>query len=292
MIRVLLIFSLVLITACSSGHKKAEVKSPYVDRAQTLTRAGIDAMQRGSWSYAENAFARALTAAQLADNTLLVIRAWYNLGVAHLANGHTPEGVAALHQAETLSLRHHDQANALRAHLQLALMGEMPESGQQIEPEANMPADIHLLAGKLAHRQGFADLASREFGKVLARKADTAPELLTDAQAHFGLAMVAKDLGERDAAINEAEKALALARKVGAPRLNAHVLLFLADLDLTDGERGDYLERSLVIYKALKDERGQRACLERLMGTAKQQGNSDRVAEYAEALRLLGQTKE
>lgn len=292
MMRWPLILTLALLTACASGHKKPEIKSPYVERVQTLTQAGIEAMQRGSWSYAENVFARALTAAQLADDPALVTSAWYNLGVAHLSNGHRQEGIRALTQVEELAGRYHDRPNYLRAHLQLALLGQVAGPEQQAEPEASMPADIHLLAGKLAHRQGFVDLASREFGRVLAHRAETAPELLTQAQAHYGLAQVAKDVGNHDAAVDEAGKALAIARKVGAPRLDAHLLLFLADLDLAGSRRGDYLERSLVIYRALGDARGQRACLERLLAMARHRGAAAKVAGYEEALRKLEQSKE
>lgn len=278
---------LLMLSACAGG-KPQTVGNAYVEQAKTLVAIGAEAMQRERWDYAQRVFARALTAAQLADDAVLVGQVRYSLGSAQAAAGDADAARRTLAHARAWAGRHGDELTSMRAHLRSALLSsESSDAGSWLDVPGRMPADVHLMAGRLAQRQGRAEIAEREYGLALRRPDNTRAAMLTQAQARLGLAMLARDAKDLSTAGRESEKALTLLRRVGAPRLTAHTLLFLAQLPIDSEARVDALERALTIYHALDDSLGQRQCLEWLAQLEGERGRDEAVAAYRQRLQQI-----
>lgn len=283
---------LLLSCAAATGNKTEELSNPYILKAENHTGNGMAAMQQERWDAAIRSFARALTAAQLADDTAVVTHSWYNLASAQSSAGLNFEAETSYTQVMQLAQRHRDEVMQLRARLALSLMqqrlGRLPEnfSLQQL-PESlftrqQWPADLHLQAARLAQRLGNQDAAAGAYQLLIKRNKTKASEYRITAEAHMGLALLARDSGEQQRAVNEAEQALSYCRRIGAPRLTAHALLLQGELEQEKIEKWDKLERALNIYIALNDHNGQKKTLSRLLTMAEASGD----AKGTEQLRL------
>jgi len=276
-----------LLASCGGSHRNAAdepVQNPYVKQAKALTDAGVSAMQRERWDYARNVFKRALKAAQLTDNPRLVAKEWYNLGTAHAASGQYQKALHDFNEAQAIAERANSPAIAIRARLARALLPGQAGAWQPNVLAAKYPADVHLAAARLAQKQKRPDVAKQGYHLVLKKSGNSRLGLLYRAQAHLGLAMLAHEGQNTAGAKQEVEEALGLLRQVGSPRLIAHALLFYGKLEIPASERRQLLQRALVIYQALEDVRGQRACLTVL---AKIEGDTKSAKVYQQRLESL-----
>jgi len=154
----LLLVSLgVLLSACGGGHKVSVpvVENIYVQHMKDFTHVGVEAMHQERWASAEHAFERALQMSKLANAPAKITAAWYNLAMAYKAEGQADKAETALQKVLMLAQRHAFLAHEKRAELQLALLhlgrGETIEDMQPLP--SNLPADIYLMAAKLAYLQ-------------------------------------------------------------------------------------------------------------------------------------------
>jgi len=277
----------ILLASCGGGHRNAvdePVQNPYVKQAKTLTDAGVSAMQRERWDYARNVFKRALKAAQLTDNPRLVAKEWYNLGTAHAASGQYQKALHDFNEAQAIAERANSPVIAIRARLARALLPGQAGAWQPNVLATKYPADVHLAAARLAQKQKRPDVAKQGYHLALKKSGNSRLGLLYRAQAHLGLAMLAHEGQDTAGAKREVEEALGLLRQVGSPRLIAHALLFYGKLEIPASERRQLLQRALVIYQALEDVRGQRACL---MALAKIEGDTKSAKVYQQRLESL-----
>ncbi|ATX82821.1 Tetratricopeptide repeat-containing protein [Mariprofundus ferrinatatus] len=290
---IIAILSLLLLSCGASGPKKPpEVVNPYTIQAETHTGNGLAAMQKERWDAAERSFSRALAASQLADDSPLIRRSWYNLGTALSGANNLARAEEAYSRAIELSANDHDEPMRLRALLALRLMqqrsGRIPETfaiqqlPQSLFSHLSWPADLHLQAGRIAQRLGDPARARSAYVLVTQLKSSNASSLQLKAGAHMGLALLARDAEDNPTAWQESEQALLLCRKVGAPRLTAHALLLQGELSHDVSEKHNRLERALDIYSALNDPNGEKRAIEQLLLLAEAEGND----EAASLLRL------
>lgn len=255
-----------MLCACAGGNRHAEIENPYIEKSRHFTQAGVAAMQRERWTYAQTAFARALAALQLTDDQGLIAQAWYNLGMARRFSGESESAKAAFRTAWETADREHDTLTALRARLALALLQEGPDWRPGALPP-KLPADIHLSAARLAQKQQRLETARGEFRLALKRSDASRQGLTYKGQARLGLGLLAMERGDVETARRNMQQALALFRQVGSPRLIAYTLLRLATLDTTDSARTENIHRALTIYQAMNDDEGQNACIRALKET-------------------------
>jgi len=279
-----------LLAACGGGSRNTAdetVRNPYVERVKTLTDAGVSAMQRERWDYAGNVFERALKAAQLTDYSRLVAKGWYNLGTARAASGRYQKALRDFSEAQAVAERINDPVIAIRARLARALLPGQINDWQPDVLAAKYPADVHLAAARLAQKQARRDVAKQEYYLVLKKAGNSRLSLLYRAQAHLGMAMLDREEQDMESAKQEVEKALGLLRQVGSPRLIAHALLFYGKLEAATNDRRGSLRRALVIYRTLKDIRGQRDCLTELVEIENHAGNVEEAKTYQRRLKSL-----
>jgi tetratricopeptide (TPR) repeat protein len=272
------------IASCGGGHRKpVVVENPYTSRVQDLTNNGKIAMQQENWQAAERSFLRALQAAQLADNTSLVSQSWYNLGVARAAMGLRLEAEDAYSRAIRLAGRHKHDVMRMRARLALTLLNLRSNtlasdfSLDELLSRKHWPADIYLQAARIMQLQQQPAQAKNAYDVVLNLKGKGRTVLKMKAEAHMGLALLAKSAGEIVEAKNHADITLALCHRIGAARLTAHALLLKGQLPGESGindTRRDELERALDIYTVLKDVRGQKQSRAYLNSLIKAAGSS------------------
>jgi len=259
-----------------SSHKTPEPENPYILQANTHIHNGLAAMQKERWQSAESSFARALVSSQLADDINLVSRSWYNLAVIRSALNNNTGAEEAYGRVLELADRHRDSLMQMRAQIALALIqereGHLPETFdiQQLPASlfqaGNWPADIRLQAARLAQRLQHSALAQQAYLTITQTKGSDRNLLKMKAEAHMGLALLARSESRFEQAWAEAEKALGYCRVVGAPRLTAHALLLQGQLGIANArERKDRLERALSIYVALEDTAGQKQTLAELI---------------------------
>jgi len=250
------------LSACGgSRHITDEVvQSPYVKRAKILADVGISAMQNERWDYARSVFVRALKAAQLTDDPLLMAKQWYNLGTVQGATKNNQEALRDFHEAQALAERAGDLVMIIRAQLARALLSRHADDWQLDVLPVEYPIDVHLALARLAQKQKRYDVAKQEYHFVLKKNGKSRLHLLYQAQAHLGLAMLARERWNIASAQQEVEESLDLFRQVGSPRLVAYALLFYGKLEIPSRDRKRLLQRALVIYQALGDVRGQRTC--------------------------------
>ncbi|MDT8376635.1 MAG: hypothetical protein RQ867_07860 [Mariprofundaceae bacterium] len=288
MIRWPAVVLLLLLTACGGGGNQVIIENPYAEKMKELSRNGVAAMQKERWEIAESSFDRALQAAQLANDPVLIARAWYNLGMLHVASGELMRGEAALKRAQSVAIQHGLTVSQLRSRIALALLYQK-RGDEAWQPEAlpsTMPVDLHLSAARLAQLQGRYGVARQEYDFVLSKAGDARPGLLYKADAHMGLALMAEQQQDHETASREAESVLQISRKIGAPRQAAHALFLKATLTQNVAEKRDSLQDALAIYRALKDLHGQSDTLHQLMHLAEHEGNG------AELERLQGELEQ
>jgi len=252
-----------------------------------LAEAGIAAMQGERWDYARNVFARALKAAQLTDDPRLVAKQWYNLGAAHVATGDRQEGLRDFHAAQVIAERAGDSVMTIRIRLARALLPGQANTWQPDALSAKYPVDIHLAAARLAQKQKRYHVAKQEYHVVLKKRGTSRMGLLYRAQAHLGLAMLAREEQGVARAKQEVEASLGLLRQVGSPRLTAYALLFYGGLEIPANDSRQSLQRALVIYQALEDVRGQRVCLIALTKIENHVGDAKSAKAYQQRLESL-----
>jgi len=244
-------------------------------------------MQGERWDYALNVFARALKEAQLSDDLCLVTKQWYNLGAAHVAAGDRQEGLRDFHAAQVIAERAGDSVMTMRIRLARALLPGQANTWQPDLLAAKYPVDIHLAAARLAQKQKRYHVAKQEYDVVLKQRGRSRMGVLYRAQAHLGLAMLAREEQDVANAKQEVEASLGLLRQVGSPRLTAYALLFYGGLEVSAHDRRQSLQRALVIYQALGDVRGQRVCLIALAKIENHVGDVKSVRAYQQHLESL-----
>ncbi len=293
-LRCVLVLLVMLLAACGGKQNHGAVENPYLEKAHAFSADGMAAMRRERWNAAERGFSRALLAAQLADNAVLVRLSWYNLGVVRSAMQHAEEAEDAFRRCITLSRRQGDDAMRIRAGLALALMQmRLEREVDQVDVRGSgLPADIYLQSGRLAQLQGRADAADKAYHSAIAKSRRSANGLRIRADAHMGLALLQQQSGDAGGARKSVDKALAICREIGAPRLTAHALFLSAGLSQSAMEQKDQYERALTIYTALDDMRGQRETLERLQSLAEDEGDSHALERIRLRLHGLGGDKQ
>lgn len=297
-VRVIFVLTLTIVmTSCGGGHRKpVAIENPYASRAQDFINNGKIAMQQERWQAAEQSFSRALMAAQLADNTPLISQSWYNMGVARAAMRHKLKAEDAYNKAIGLARQHKYDMMEMRARLALTLLrirSNAPVSdfslGELFSRET-WPADIYLQAARIAQLQKQPEQAKDAYNAVLSIKGESKAAQKMQAEAHMGLALLAKDAGEIVEANDQADKTLTLCRRIGAARLTAHALLLKGQLPGdpgTDDSRRDQLMRALDIYSVLKDIRGQKQSLMYLGNLAQKAGDKQAMKRIQLRLKAL-----
>jgi len=287
------LFLSLFITSCASGSgsKPAPVGNPYAERARDFINGGMVAMQDERWVLAEREFSQALLSAQLADDLRLIGQCWYNLGSVRAALGQRQEAETAFQRAMELAEQQADPLLGMRARLAIVLMKR--RAGEQAADAdvghilgSNWPTDIYLQAARIAQLQQQPELAKRAYDEALQGKGETRSALKMRAEAHMGLALLARAAGETEEAHRQTDRALSICHEIGTARLTAHALLLKGQLPppATGDNRQSQLERALDIYSALGDKEGQRQSLLQLHRLA--ETNGDAVAMQRIELRL------
>ncbi len=258
-----------LLAACVGTHQLSNqvvVENPYVQRVQGMTHLGVVAMQKERWASAENAFKHALQASILANAPELIVQSWYNLAMVHKAMWQQGKIKVTkvqddLTQVLRIASQHGLKNQAVAAQLQLQLL-EI-KTGHKPKPMPSLPHglsyDVYLTAARVAQLQGEYTKAKQLYDKVLSMTKDDRTGLLLQAQAHMGLALLAKKEGNQKDVEIAAKKVLVICLRVGAPSISAHASMLLAGLaSLPKQERIDYAQRALAIYHILHDANGER----------------------------------
>ena len=271
------------LAACagSSSSKPPPIENPYAERARDFINGGMIAMQDERWATAEREFSQALISAQLADDIRLIGQCWYNLGSVYVALEKRDQAEEAFDRTIELARQHNDQVLATRARLAIALMrlrvGEKTDDpGIDAILSGSWPADIYLQAARIAHLRQQPEQARHAYGEALQGKGKTRSALKMKAEAHMGLALLARQADDMAEAHQQADRALAICHEIGAARLTAHTLLLKGQLPAPTGndQRQYQLERALDIYTALDDRAGQINSLRQLHRLAKEHGDN------------------
>ncbi|MDX8390023.1 MAG: hypothetical protein R8M38_05975 [Mariprofundaceae bacterium] len=255
-----------------------------------LNAEGVIAMQRERWRYAERAYARALIAAQLADQPTLQAKVMYNLGMVRLSLEKEVEAEAMFIKAQRVAVQFSEKDTAMRSRLALALM--YARLGRSVKPfdawpQAGFPTDIYLSAARLAQYQQEPLVAERAYQRVITMRAESSLAIRYRAQSYLGLALLSRDQLEPAKAKKYAHKALIACRMIGLPRISAHALMLLANLEENLNEQQSFLVRSLVIYQALKDKAGQIKALIKLVNVTEKLKRSALASQYRSQLDAL-----
>jgi len=278
---------LLVLAACGGKHER-KVENLYAVKSVEFSRDGVEAMRLERWAVAERAFGRSLKAAQLADDHIMVVHAWYNLGSVRAAQ-HRPDTDVAFEQAIVLAKRYGMDEMQLRARLSRALW--QISNGQQVEHvplgTGRWPADIWLMGGRLAQMQKDDAEARNDYQQAIHAAGKDAAGLKMQAEAHMGLSLLARQAGDVEAIRAESAKALELCRQTGAPRLTAHLLLLRASVSGVAAQPADEVERAYSIYEALEDVDGQRQTLQLWQTLARARGDSALADELAAKLAKL-----
>jgi len=249
---------LLLATGCA-GHQtpqKAEVRNPYVEKAELLNKNGVFALQQQHPARASKLFSSALQAATLADDAHWMALSGYNLGRAQAAAGDKAAAQRAYQTAIKQAEASGDSVNLMRVRLALALLDGKFGDGVALQAVADtFPIDIHLAAGQLAALQDRQDVARHAYARVLALAGADRAGLLYAARAHLGLAGLARKSGDIFLAQNEVTTALGLLHRAGAPLLTAKALRFAAGLEKDSLRRRELLQRARDISRALNEAR-------------------------------------
>jgi len=279
---------LLLLGACSF-QAKPQLENSYIPRFQELTLHGLDALQHGRFTTAENALQKAMNSAWLSADLLWIGRAQYHLGALYLAQGKYPLALTMLNDAQKNAIVVQDQQTEWRAVFALALLQQQTGESVMDTPrlQNDMPEDVFLSAGRLAHLQGRMADAKKSYQRVTRLGEQNPDTIYMVAQAYLGLALVARDEGEHEQALSMSKQVLHLAKQAGLPMLAAHALLLQGYL-LDDVDK---LEHAWQMYQVLGDFKGQYDALQALVEHASRnqddQGKS-RKKRWQKALKTLG----
>ena len=271
-------------TACAGGtaSKPPPVENPYAESARLFINGGMIAMQDERWLLAEREFSQALLSAQLADDLQLIGQCWYNLGSARGALGQRRKAETAFQRAIEVARQQADPLLGMRARLALTMIrlraGEQADnSDMQRILTGSWPTDIYLQAARIAQLQQLPEQAKSAYEAALGGRGETRSAMKMRAEAHMGLALLARSAGKKDEAHRQADMALAICHEIGAARLTAHALLLKGQLPppAAGDQRQSQLARALDIYSALGDRDGQRQSLQQLHQLAESAGDSD-----------------
>jgi len=247
-----------LLVSCG-GSKAPSVENAYENRVKDFTHMGVKAMSEERWQPAVLAFSRALQMAQLLGDVSLEVRSWYNLGMAYRGLKAESKADGAFKRAFDLADQHQLTVSRQRAHIQLALLHRHePDHAWQLPAwDKSWPMDLKLSWASCAREQGDMSGAKQGYLDVVAAKVANGSGYVMQGQAMMGLAWLVKQQGDELDSARWAEKAGMMYRKVGAPRMSAHALLFLSDnRSRTVMQRIDAARRAKVIYEILQDKEG------------------------------------
>ncbi|MDQ6972498.1 MAG: hypothetical protein Q9M30_07610 [Mariprofundaceae bacterium] len=272
---------MLLLTACAGHHASPPeaVQNPYQLKAESMARAGVNAMGRGKMMRAVTLFEQSLKAATLADHAPLISLAWYNLGRARSAAGDVAGAADAFRQAAGKAAKAGDAVGRQRAELALALLETAPalrgiaaagESSDLIlRVPDDYPIDVHLAAARLAVAKAaaqpgrtarYVDIASHAYMRVLEKAGADRAGLIYAARAHLGLARLTSQSGGQSSgdsvsqagAAGDLSQAMVLIHRAGAPGLMLEALTLAADME-TDPQRQDaWLKQAGELRQALK----------------------------------------
>lgn len=284
-------WSLILLTlllAACGGKQVDDVSNPYADRMRELSKNGVIAMQRERWDIAGRTFERALKAAKLANDRALVAQAWYNLGVVHSAVGEYAKAEEALHQAEREALGTDSDVLRMRARLALALVHQKQgkKAWQPDSIASSMPVDVQLSAARLMQLKGNHTAAAELYWRVVKRRAKDRRNMIYQAEAHMGLAMLAEAQKDGARVMEQTARVLEIARKTGIPRLAAHAYLLMAGYSSPAQSRDAY-RQAADLYQALDDTQGLKKALQGLIALAERQGDREQVESLSRELEEL-----
>ncbi len=258
---------MILLTACAAHRETVEetTPNPWQTKAEDLTRAGVNALDRGQWKSAQILFEQSLQSATLADDQRLMSLDWYNLGQTHHAAGHDQQARTAYLRAIRLAEAAGDPVGRMRASISLALIEQGAAARNNAEDESSadsllkvpnsFPVDIHLAAARLAtirHRPRQARLA---YMQVLHLSGKDRSGMLYAARAQLGLA----ELASADHATAKASRhigtALKLLHRAGEPRLLLQALEMTASVETDPTLRQQWLARADTVRQALHGTR-------------------------------------
>lgn len=288
-----LVFALLLLPLAGCGGKHVKkIENLYAVKAVEFNRDGVAAMRYERWPMAERAFGRSLKAAQLADASEMVVHAWYNLASVRAVQGKASAEEAYV-QAESLARRYNMPEMGMRARLSLALWQlRRGRKVTAVDVSGRWPTDVYLMGGRLAQKLHDQPAAAAAYQQAIRTAGKDAAGLKMQAEAHTGLALLARDAGDIGMIRVETAKALELCRRIGAPRLTANLLLLRASVPGVAAERGDEIERAYGIYEALTDVKGERQALRAWIDIANAGGDT-KLAESLDAkLKALSEPAE
>ncbi|MDX8382403.1 MAG: hypothetical protein R8M14_09875 [Ghiorsea sp.] len=265
-------FLLVLLPACSFKSEPV-ISNQYVSRAKDLTAFGLDALHQGRLVSAQHSMELALNSAWLSADFVWVGLAQYQLGAVYMTQGKTDEAVELFQEAQKHALESKDRRTGWRCTFALALyqqqIGQAVQSNTLPQMHKDMPADVHISAGRLAQLQHRNTEAQAAYQHVLTLPAAGAGRMYEHSQANLGLALLAKDQGNKALALDYSGKVIALSKQAGFPMLAAHAYLLQGKV-ASDVNK---LDKALHIYQALNDRRGQYDSLDELAALAKERGD-------------------
>lgn len=268
----------VLLAGCGGSKHVEEVANPYAEHMRELSRNGIIAMQRERLDIAKRSFERALKAAKLANDRMLIAQAWYNLGVVHSATESYVEAEHALHQADREASGIGSEVMVMRTRLALALAHQKQgkDAWRPDSISSSLPVDVQLSAARLFQLQGNDALAVDLYERVASKRATGRQDMVYQAEAYMGLAMLA-DVRKDSAEVGrQTAKVLEIARDIGIPRLAAHAYLLKAGYG-SPAQNEDAYRRSADLYRALDDAPGLKKALLGQLQLAKDRGDQTQM---------------
>ncbi len=275
------ILTLLLLGGCSS-KQQPRIENSYVQQTTKLTAHGLDALQHGRLVSARRSLDGALRTAWLSADLKLVGQAEYHLGALYLAQSKRKHAAEMLKSARQHAQKAGDNVTVWRAQFAYALLLQKQGMKAEALPElqAQMPGDVYLSAARLAQLQSRWSDSEQAYQHVLGIQGSDAGVLYQRAQAHLGLALLARDTKQSPLLLKQADDVLLLSKQAGFPLLAAHAL-FLLGSSLQEAEK---LERAWQMYQALDDKKGQRDSLKMLLELAEKAKDEQRMQQWQRAM--------
>ncbi len=282
--KILLLCVLVFVVGCASKAKPV-IANNFTLQAEKFISHGLEALHGGRMSSAEKSLQHALRSAWLSTDLTQVARAQFHLGAFYLAQSKDELALGMLIKAKANAEYSADRITFWRSSFALALFQQ--ERGLSvITPPAlakEMPADVYLSAGRLAHLQHHYPEAKQIYNDVTTTPVLGVSTIYAHAQAYLGLALLARDEQQKDVVLSTSDKTLVLSKQAGFPVLAAHALLLQGEV-FADAVK---LERALHTYEALEDRLGQHDALRALLKLAESGEDKQRMQQWQQALKNL-----